>query len=148
MKTVFKRAFTDEAGGLSDFINGRDQIYDLDRNNLAPRIGFAYSPDNLTVIRGGYGIYYDQILGAVVSQSRNVFPTFTTMNFGGTPNGAISTFSYSILHIIQPVVEYRLIEPGTLNTLNRRLNPTATFRLYRDYQHFRHHTEQQFPKEI
>jgi hypothetical protein len=28
-------------------------------------------------------MYYDQILGAVVSQSRNVYPTFTTVNFGG-----------------------------------------------------------------
>jgi hypothetical protein len=31
-----------------------------DRNNLAPRFGFAYRPwDNRTVIRGGYGIYFD-----------------------------------------------------------------------------------------
>jgi hypothetical protein len=33
-----------------------------DRNNFAPRIGFAYTPDGrgATVIRTGYGIYYDQ----------------------------------------------------------------------------------------
>ncbi len=36
--------------------------YEADRNNFAPRIGLAWSPgsDAETVIRTGYGIYYDQ----------------------------------------------------------------------------------------
>jgi hypothetical protein len=29
-----------------------------DRNNFAPRIGFAYAPGHKTVVRGGYGIFY------------------------------------------------------------------------------------------
>ncbi len=29
-----------------------------DGNNLAPRAGFSYSPDEKTVVRGGYGIFY------------------------------------------------------------------------------------------
>lgn len=34
-----------------------------DRNNFAPRVGFAYRLDNdgKVVVRGGYGIYYDRI---------------------------------------------------------------------------------------
>ena len=36
--------------------------FDPDRNNFAPRVGFAWSlgHDAKTVLRGGYGIYYDQ----------------------------------------------------------------------------------------
>jgi hypothetical protein len=33
-------------------------VYTADRNNFAPRFGFAYSMNAKTVIRGGYGIFY------------------------------------------------------------------------------------------
>ncbi|HET9526885.1 MAG TPA: TonB-dependent receptor, partial [Pyrinomonadaceae bacterium] len=36
--------------------------FEPDRNNFAPRVGFAWTigDDEATVLRGGYGIYYDQ----------------------------------------------------------------------------------------
>lgn len=34
-------------------------LYKGDHNNFAPRIGFAYSPKQNMVVRGGIGIYYD-----------------------------------------------------------------------------------------
>lgn len=38
----------------------RDQaLVDPDRNNFAPRIGFAWTPISKTVVRGGYGIFYN-----------------------------------------------------------------------------------------
>lgn len=32
-----------------------------DNNNIAPRFGFAFSPNEKTVIRGGFGLFYDRI---------------------------------------------------------------------------------------
>lgn len=98
--------------GLRRFIDGRTGIFDPDRNNFAPRIGFAYSPrlfgDKVSVIRGGYGLFYDQTLGAVVSQSRNVFPTFLTANFSGGGFGG----TFGPLGLLNPNI---LAQPGTLN---------------------------------
>lgn len=38
-------------------------LYEPDRNNLAPRIGFAFRPDASArfAIRGGYGVFYDLV---------------------------------------------------------------------------------------
>ena len=108
--------------GLSAFVNGRTEIYDADKNNFAPRVGFAYSgnwfgSNRTTVIRAGYGLFYDQILGAVVSQSRNVFPNAVTLNFAG---GFVESFNGGgNLGLFQALNPDLLANAGTLNQINR-----------------------------
>ena len=49
--------------GLEIQGNGIANIFPPDKNNFAPRFGFAYQPTakNDLVVRGGIGVYYDQI---------------------------------------------------------------------------------------
>ncbi|HSK74666.1 MAG TPA: TonB-dependent receptor, partial [Pyrinomonadaceae bacterium] len=149
IEQTFSQSLPSYLSGLSQFINGRTNIYESDNDNFAPRLGFAYSPGSNTVIRGGFGMFYDQILGAVVSQSRNVFPTFTTANFGGgtfsNSSGIFTLFNprYSVFDLNTQgrtlicnsanVVlglpfgncganSPSLVQPGTLNTINPNLS--------------------------
>jgi len=41
--------------------NGIENIFPPDRNNFAPRLGFAYQAKNDMVVRGSFGVFYDQI---------------------------------------------------------------------------------------
>lgn len=118
--------------GLQTFLKNREQIFDPDRNNFGPRVGLAYSRNifgtNTTVFRLGYGLFYDQALGAVVSQSRNVFPNFLTLNSGSglpefSPQGAVlPTRRYNIFNPSRGFLGgIPLVAPGTLNQLDPRL---------------------------
>jgi hypothetical protein len=55
--------FIPSAGGIKIQGNGIDSIFPPDKNNFAPRIGFAYQPTSREdlVVRGGIGVFYDQI---------------------------------------------------------------------------------------
>jgi Carboxypeptidase regulatory-like domain len=55
--------FIPTAGGIKIQGNGIDSIFPGDKNNFAPRVGFAYQPTKREdlVIRGGVGVFYDQI---------------------------------------------------------------------------------------
>jgi hypothetical protein len=74
--------FNQAVDAYRNILDGRTRIYEADRNNFGPHAGFAWALDSegQTVLRAGYGVYFDSILGAVVSQSRNVFPNEIPIN--------------------------------------------------------------------
>jgi hypothetical protein len=112
------------ASGLEQFLDGRTEIFQQDSNNFGPHVAFAWDPfgNGTTSIRAGYGIYYDTIPGAVISQSRNVFPSFLTINTAGFKDLCQSDTGQTIdcpeLKFFNPQLAAR---PGTLNTFDRSL---------------------------
>ncbi|MFN2596798.1 MAG: TonB-dependent receptor domain-containing protein [Pyrinomonadaceae bacterium] len=67
-----------------------DRLFKPDRNNFAPRLGFAYSPhrggfggllkQDRVVVRGGFGINYNRIPDVLFSNTRGNPPFFARYN--------------------------------------------------------------------
>jgi hypothetical protein len=70
--------------GLADSrVEITDQLYQPDRNNFGPRLGFAWSPlppAHQVVLRGGFAIYYNRIPTVVFNNVRGNPPFFARYN--------------------------------------------------------------------
>ncbi len=85
-----------------------------DRNNFAPRVGFAYSPAENTVIRGGYGFYYDAGMLTVNSAMYFNPPYFNIYAFFPTQT--------SLLTLANPFpLKSGYVPPASLSTLDPNL---------------------------
>ncbi len=76
--------------GLQRVGQGLDRLYERDWNNFAPRFGFAFDPrgNGKTVLRGGYGFYYD-----APSQDFFLLQSFPNGNVGTNPIPGLGTFT-------------------------------------------------------
>jgi hypothetical protein len=74
----------DQNGGLAGAVIDTDeQLYDSDWNNFGPQVGMAWSPgwfDDKMVIRTGFGMGYDRLPNALLSNARRNPPNGN--NFG------------------------------------------------------------------
>ena len=73
---------------------GVKQIIKTDRNNFAPRVGFALDVfgNAKTSLRGGYGLYYDILLGTLYGNFVVSTP-YTTLVNGTTPRNFADPFT-------------------------------------------------------
>ena len=77
-------------GGVPNATYALQQHFNIDKNNVAPRVGFAWTigADQKTVLRASTGIMYDQPLLAIVEQSytQSSNPSRLSVNLNGTGN--------------------------------------------------------------
>ncbi|HNJ39249.1 MAG TPA: carboxypeptidase-like regulatory domain-containing protein [Acidobacteriota bacterium] len=119
-ESAFAQIFLGALDAQRSFLGGRRNIIRGDGDNVAVRAGFAWdlSKTGRMSLRGGYGLFYDPILGTVVSQSRNALPSFIPVNFGSSvlfPN-ALSANPAFLRFGAQ--LDQSLIVPGTVNTIS------------------------------
>lgn len=73
---------------------GLEQVVRADKNNFAPRVGFAFDVfgDSKTSLRGGYGIYFDTLLGTLYGNFVASTPYTVAVN-APTPRNFADPFS-------------------------------------------------------
>jgi carboxypeptidase family protein len=93
-----EEALTNFAPELGLVQVGKDipRLYQRDLNNLAPRLGFAYAlgGNDKTVIRGGYGVFYD--IMAVSFFVSNGGGNGAASGISNNPGGPLPVFSLSL----------------------------------------------------
>jgi TonB dependent receptor len=110
-------------GGLNN------NLMETKYKNFAPRLGIAYSLDNKTVIRTGFGVFYNQDIGnaGYFDLARNIAAR-VTLNWGdpGTPtltwNNAIPGGNGALAQVPPPYAYVAAYDHATSYTMQYLLN--------------------------
>jgi Carboxypeptidase regulatory-like domain/TonB dependent receptor-like, beta-barrel/TonB-dependent Receptor Plug Domain len=79
-----------------------------DRNNFAPRLGFVYKIDDRTLVRGGYGIFYN-LFDRVGSEDQ------LSLNVPGLINNTVTSSSTAPLFLLQNGFPAGFLNPPSLD---------------------------------
>ncbi|MCC6537641.1 MAG: TonB-dependent receptor [Bryobacterales bacterium] len=127
----YSAPYAEVNGKLSNFVAGRglvtasgssDTLYQPDRNNFAPRLGFAYdlTGSNRTVLRGGVGLLYETHLQAsTVQQIENNAPFSASASTNApTPFPAGAGPAQTLLDLLKSVSPSRSLGAVPLDLRN------------------------------
>jgi Carboxypeptidase regulatory-like domain/TonB dependent receptor len=121
--------------GLRYEVDTRHAPLPTDHKEIAPRFGFAWSPDTKNVIRGGYGIYHATIdfqidyvvdaLGVTAAGYRPIAQVLTTIQTAGAQSAA-NIFSRLVAEgVIGIPSPTRSITPADLNQFGINISHTG-----------------------
>jgi len=82
-------------GTLGGIVYGNAAVAATQYDLFAPRVGFAWSPKNNWVVRGGYGIYYTMDAGNTYGQANNYGVGWGSSGFAITPDNINAAFNWA-----------------------------------------------------
>src|SRR6185369_8589195 len=89
---------------------GRNNPADGSKKPFAPRIGFAYRLTDKTVLRGGYGIFFDSTETREIDNSGDIYPNVVRVSDNATQNAALPKLTDNmivptVLHQVSAAVD-------------------------------------------
>jgi hypothetical protein len=123
-----KDAFNNDVEFLPWMVGGRPQ----DADNIQPRLGMAYTVDDRTVIRGGMGLYYTDVIASSWTHSTRANTTvFLAVDNDGRPDFVTNPFNGpapSYQQALQRVCDVNRTAFNTWRAANYAGNPPCLFR--------------------
>jgi hypothetical protein len=130
-----------------------DKTVDNDLNNFAPRVGMAWdvNGDGRTVVRGGYGIYYNHISGTSVHAAEAPW-TGTVQLFQGRIEDPFGSLNRALPPSGVPISgEFGCVQTSTYPGLNCPLYPLPLNFVYNDLDMatpYVHHSNVSFQRQL
>ncbi len=92
---------------------GLKPYWPMEKNNLAPRLAIAYSPNDKTSIRAGFGLFYDHY-GQGIVNSFSQFGAYGLQGQKQTPNDALSPDAAPRLTDLHTIPQINGVTPDTI----------------------------------
>jgi hypothetical protein len=130
-----------------------EKTIEADMNNFAPRLGVAWdvNGDGRTVVRGGYGIYYNHISGTSVHAAEAPW-TGTVQLFNGRVEDPFGSLNRTLPPSGVPISgEFGCVKTNTFPGLNCPLYPLPLNFVYNDLEMATptvHHTTLSFQRQL